>query len=84
MSALFVYSEKILTALPMLAVASIALSTRVGFVLRAKDLVIWDTNSTEMPTACTPHRKVRNTYYCTQLDKKKKLVFFVQIKSETC
>lgn len=69
----------------MLAVASIALSTRVGFVLRAKDLVIWDTNSTEMPTACTPHRKVREkvkvkkvkrkTYYCTLLDKKKMLVF---------
>lgn len=49
----------------MLAVASLALSTRVGFVLRAKDLVIWDTNSTEMPTACTPHRKERKTYYYT-------------------
>lgn len=36
----------------MLAVASLALSTCVGLVLSANDLVIWDTNSTEMPTAC--------------------------------
>lgn len=40
------------TALPILAVASLALSTRVGLMLSAKDLVMWDTNSTEMPTAC--------------------------------
>lgn len=50
----------------MLAVASIALSTCVGLVLRAKDLVMWDTNSTEMPTACKQHRvqvrKLRNDH----------------------
>lgn len=40
-----------LTALPMKIVASLALSSRVGLVLTAKDLVIWDTNSTDMPTA---------------------------------
>lgn len=40
------------TALPILAVASLALSMWVGLMLRAKDLVMWDTNSTEMPTAC--------------------------------
>lgn len=41
-----------LTALPMEMVASLALSSRVGLVLMAKERVIWDTNSTEMPTAC--------------------------------
>lgn len=40
-----------LTALPMVMVASLALSNRVGLVLTAKDRVIWDTNSTDMPTA---------------------------------
>lgn len=40
-----------LTALPMEAVASLALSSRVGLVLIAKDRVMWDTNSTDMPTA---------------------------------
>lgn len=40
-----------LTALPMEMVASLALSSRVGLVLMAKERVIWDTNSTEMPTA---------------------------------
>lgn len=33
-------------------VASLALSSRVGLVLTAKERVMWDTNSTEMPTAC--------------------------------
>ena len=41
-----------LTALPMEMVASLALSSRVGLVLMAKERVMWDTNSTEMPTAC--------------------------------
>ena len=40
-----------LTALPMETVASLALSSRVGLVLMAKERVMWDTNSTEMPTA---------------------------------
>jgi len=40
-----------LTALPMKTVASLALSSRVGLVLTAKDRVMWDTNSTDMPTA---------------------------------
>lgn len=40
-----------LTALPMETVASLALSSRVGLVLTAKDRVMWDTNSTDMPTA---------------------------------
>lgn len=43
---------RLLTALPIFAVASFARSTCVGLVLSAKDLVMWDTNSTEMPTAC--------------------------------
>lgn len=46
---------QVLTALPMLAVASIARSTRVLLVLRANDLVMCDTNSTEIPTACTQY-----------------------------
>lgn len=41
-----------LTALPMEMVASLAFSSRVGLVLMAKERVMWDTNSTEMPTAC--------------------------------
>lgn len=45
-------SVPLLTALPMEMVASLALSSRVGLVLMAKDRVMWDTNSTEMPTAC--------------------------------
>lgn len=40
-----------LTALPMKTVASLALSSRVSRVLMAKARVMWDTNSTEMPTA---------------------------------
>lgn len=48
-------SYSLLTALPILAVASAALSTCVGLVLSANDLVICDTNSTEMPTACKQH-----------------------------
>lgn len=40
------------TLLPMVTVASAARSTRVGLVLWAKAQVRWDTNSTEMPTAC--------------------------------
>lgn len=48
-----------LTALPIFAVASLALSTCVSWMLRAKDLVRWDTNSTEMPTAWRPYRNRR-------------------------
>lgn len=41
-----------LTALPMETVASLALSSRLGLVLMAKERVMCDTNSTDMPTAC--------------------------------
>lgn len=46
-----------LTALPMKIVASLALSSRVGLVLTAKDRVRWDTNSTDMPTACRQEKE---------------------------
>lgn len=42
----------LLTALPMLIVASRERSTLVDFLLIAKEWVMWETNSTEMPTAC--------------------------------
>ena len=41
-----------LTELPMCARASLARSLRVGKVLTAKARVMWEQNSTEMPTAC--------------------------------
>lgn len=52
----FEWRSHLLTALPMEMVASLALSSRVGLVLTAKERVMWDTNSTEMPTACGQKR----------------------------
>lgn len=52
----FEWRSHLLTALPMEVVASLALSSRVGLVLMAKERVMWDTNSTEMPTACGQKR----------------------------
>lgn len=60
--------RQLLTALPMLAVASFARSMRVGRTLSAKDLVIWDTNSTEMPTACRQQRKDMAACYLTKVE----------------
>lgn len=57
----------LLTALPILAVASIALSACVGLVLSANDLVICDTNSTEMPTACKQHKECKFLHEMTTL-----------------
>lgn len=56
----------LLTALPILAVASLALSMWEGWTLSANDLVIWETNSTEMPTACRQHRKVKTGWFLTK------------------
>lgn len=50
-----------LTALPMKIVASLALSSRVGLVLTAKDRVRWDTNSTDMPTAYKQEKELQAT-----------------------
>lgn len=51
--------KTLLTALPILAVASAALSTCVDLVLSANDLVMCETNSTEMPTACKHTNRMR-------------------------